>query len=85
MTNNFNVNRIKYTDTMWEIIRTKNLAAAKSHYDACNQAVSVCEITKPNNPPNSMVIRSLRSTFSFGRKAAIIQNNMQAPKERDAI
>lgn len=35
MTNNFNVNRINYTDAMWEIIRSKNLAAAKAHYDAC--------------------------------------------------
>jgi hypothetical protein len=35
MTNNFNVNRIQYTDTMWKIIRKKDLATAKAHYDAC--------------------------------------------------
>ena len=32
-----------------------------------------------------MVIKSLRSTFSLGKKAAIAQNTIQAPKEREAI
>lgn len=36
MATNFNINRINYTETMWEIIRTKDLAAAKAHYDACH-------------------------------------------------
>lgn len=32
---NYNVNRINYTPTMWKIIKSKNLEAAKAHYDSC--------------------------------------------------
>lgn len=35
MAMNININRIKYTKTMLDIIYSKDLASAKAHYDAC--------------------------------------------------
>lgn len=35
MKTNYNVNRRNYTETMWEIIESKNIEEAKRHYDAC--------------------------------------------------
>ena len=35
MKNRYDINALNYTATMWDIIKNKDLAAAKAHYDAC--------------------------------------------------